>query len=118
MFSETTKIGELNDDTEYTFWITAENAAGKSEDSDPTTVKTQRIGMNKHISIFIIFHCMLYFLYFKYALNLSSLKFVFSAAILWFRSGRKTSLNYLKQKFKIMECRDESKIAKETYTKS
>ena len=62
MFSETTKIGELNDDTEYTFWITAENAAGKSEDSDLTTVKTQRIGMNKHISIF--YYISLYVIFF------------------------------------------------------
>lgn len=46
-FLETVKVPGLKDDTEYTFSIIAENAAGKSEASDTATVKTLEIGIYK-----------------------------------------------------------------------
>ena len=76
VFLETVKVQGLKDDTEYTFSIIAENAAGKSDASDTATVKTLEIGIYKYSFIYFTF-CLLYFLYFKYALNLSSLKFAF-----------------------------------------
>ena len=79
-FLETVKVQGLKDDTEYTFSIIAENAAGKSEASDTATVKTLEIGIYKYSFIYFTF-CLLYFLYFKYALNLSRAKNLFGLSI-------------------------------------
>ena len=51
VFLETVKVQGLKDDTEYTFSIIAENAAGKSEASDTATVKTLEIGIYKKLLI-------------------------------------------------------------------